>query len=261
MNIEIYEDNKWINPNENIINLFKCFQTINDENPNIVSHTDGMNTISRQNVNQGYYLNDNIPIIDIERIKVFVTDIDNVEWYNARNYQIFAYKDYIYSNETEKYYHSKYSDLDQIESSTSIEIPLGLFKNICFKISRNSNGTIFYEKNDRYRTKVRISDHHGYQRYYKGFYNRMTDNSMFLSPVILESQNNLKIPEMPNNIVEIKTDEDENLCIICNIYKHNIIYDCGHNQICYTCTKKLIEQKNYLKCCLCSKMIEDVKKL
>ena len=73
-------------------------------------------TVFRQNndVYMATYIKNNltelvIPIIDFDDIKIFITDIDIPDWLHARNYQAWAYIDFIYDNKTKKKYITKHS--------------------------------------------------------------------------------------------------------------------------------------------------------
>ena len=50
-----------------------------------------------------------IPIADFDDVKVFLQDLNPVDWYNARDYQVWAYFDFMYDNKNKKTYTAKYS--------------------------------------------------------------------------------------------------------------------------------------------------------
>ena len=89
------------------------------------------------------------PIMDCADVRVFLQDADPVNWYPARNYQVWAFRDFIYdpARPERKFYASKYSShlFFQRGSSnrnvTDIDID-GLPPNIIFSISRNENGSV-----------------------------------------------------------------------------------------------------------------------
>jgi len=126
-----------------------------------------------------------IPIADWSNVKIFLLDQNPVNWYNARNYQSYAYFDFIYDNKEIKFYKSKgtYGYNDHIE----IDID-DLDTNIIFSISRDTNGTIFYQNNGEYQTKVRISDSEIARNGYFGFYNRVFESDL---GIIFESTKKL----------------------------------------------------------------------
>ena len=133
---------------------------------------------------------DTYPIMDCADVMVFLQDADPVNWYPARNYQMWAFRDFIYdpARPERKFYASKYSShlFFQRGSSnrTVVTIDLdGLPPNIIFSISRNENGSVYYERNDAHGTRVRICDHEGARSGFRGFYNRITmDTGMIVTP-------------------------------------------------------------------------------
>jgi hypothetical protein len=127
-------------------------------------------------VKDGYYktfiVQDNIysPITDWDDVKVFLCDISNPQWVHARNYQTWAFYDFLYNDKPESKYASKNSNI-----LDHVEIPIeNIDPNIIFKMSYNSNGSVSYEKNDYHKTKVRISNNPHERSYYQGFHYRMT---------------------------------------------------------------------------------------
>jgi len=170
MTILVYEFNNWRNATDNEINCFNNFTNTNILTPEYKTMISGNYTLHRESPNHITLINDK-PIINYHNIKVFLPEFNG--WVNAREYQKLAYMDYIIGDIHSKYYHSKHSK--HILDPESIELQLNLEPNICFKMSRNENGTIYYEKNNITKTNVKISDHIGYQNYYLGFYNRIMD--------------------------------------------------------------------------------------
>jgi hypothetical protein len=81
-----------------------------------------------------------IPIMDLNSIKVYLTDVTPNGWYLARDYQIQCYLDYLYFSS---------SPTDRIEYKPA--------RGITFTIGRNENGSIYYEKDDSNKTRVLIS--------------------------------------------------------------------------------------------------------
>ena len=123
------------------------------------------------------------PIADWNDVKVFLLDRPNVNWYDARNYQTWAYFDFIYSAEPIRRYQKGYPS----NPVGYTEIPLNeydvlpIIPPIDFEIARNDNGTIFYKKNDMGSTRVRISDNQQARNVYLGDYRRMTDMADFIA--------------------------------------------------------------------------------
>lgn len=128
----------------------------------------------------------NIPIIDMADVKVFLTDVQDANWFKARSYQAWAYRDFMYDeNQPQvKYYASRYSSHLFFQTSNynnvvTIELD-GLPPNIVFKLSRNENGSVYYEKNDHNATRTRICDSETARSGYLGFYRRITDVGDFI---------------------------------------------------------------------------------
>jgi len=128
-----------------------------------------------------------IPIIDMQDIKTFITTTttsapqSHASWIAASNYQAWAYRDFVYDKHhfTKKSYmsadtsHLVFNESTLTNQIIIIELP-DLPPNIVFNISRNPNNSIFYEKNDFNRTRVRICDNEFARAKYLGFYNRLT---------------------------------------------------------------------------------------
>ena len=160
---KIYKNNNWSDITDlSIIENFKNFLRFPENN-------------NGQFINEGFYkyyiLIENIkyPIADWDNVFVFLTDIDNPRWVNARPYQTWAFYDFIYKNQKEILYASKHSSIRNY-----IELPFDIVNNIIFKLYYNENGSISYEKDDLNKTNVRISNNNDEMSYYKGFYNRIT---------------------------------------------------------------------------------------
>jgi hypothetical protein len=217
-------------------------------------------TIERKNNQQINIINDNgtlIPIANWNSVKVFL--IERRDWFNARNYQTWSYFDFIYSINQRKYYMSRGSNnIDPSINYTIIPIT-GLLTNIIFSISRNENNTIFYEKDDVRRTKVRISDNSWFQIGYNGFIHRITD---YFEPIIVSSPNtSTQHITIPTNIQVIETTNDEDMCIVCNIIKCNIKFSpCNHTQTCSKCCEQIINIGNVI-CPVCRAPIVSISPL
>ena len=109
------------------------------------------------------------PIADWNDVKCFIVDIPGspVNWRPARAYQTWAYFDFIYSSDRERRY---YKWAPHATPHGTIEIPIVELINehgdpidyintaVNFRISRNDDGTIFYENDYSSRSRVRISD-------------------------------------------------------------------------------------------------------
>ena len=215
-----------------------------------------------------------VPIIDMDDVKVFLTDLPNANWVKARDYQAWAYRDFIYDpNRAQiKYYASRYSSHLVFQTSnyrevTTIELD-GLPPNIVFKISRNENGSVYYERNDSRATRVRICDNDSARSGYLGYYRRMTDAGDFIiSPAPVapppvssdpygpdyqdfaaflhqphshgNARSNNKLP-LPFGARSIETNIEEEQCILCFKNKSSLrVNPCGHKIICPECYTKL----------------------
>jgi hypothetical protein len=239
---------------------------------------------------------DTYPIMDCADVKVFLQDADPVDWYPARNYQAWAFRDFIYdtARPERKFYASKYSShlFFQRGSSnrnvTDIDID-GLPPNIIFSISRNDNGSVYYERNDAHGTRVRICDHEGARSGFRGFYNRITmDTGMIVSqapaqapqfqqsnapyasptvPEILLAVASQPMPyytasassalQLPPGIIAQKTNVEEDQCILCYENAKNITFSpCAHTIACSECYSKLMKPR---ECPVCKQAISSLR--
>ena len=235
-----------------------------DDN-NHYNPTYALNTQGRGNVP--------VPIIDMDDVKIFLTDLPNANWVKARDYQAWAYRDFVYDTNRApiKYYVSRYSSHLVFQTSnyrdvTTIELD-GLPPNIVFKISRNENGSVYYEKNDSRATRVRICDNDSARSGYLGYYRRMTDVGDFIIsappppttvvPVSSDPygpdyqdfaaflhqphprRNNGKLP-LPTGARSIETNVEEEQCILCFKNKSSLqLGPCSHKIICPECYTRL----------------------
>ena len=250
MLIKIRYNSTWIYANPDYVQAYKNYKNqpiYHPEEP----VTTGSLTVYRTN-NDVYlptYIRDGTavyPIADFEDVRVFLLDLNPVDWYAARNYQVWAYYDFMYDNQQKKTYASKNS----IRSPSTVEIDIdGLFPNIIFSISRNENNSVYYERNDERGTRVRICDNHMARIGYRGFYTRMTmDVGMIVTPPPppLQQVAESLLDGLPP--VE-QTDIEEEQCILCYTNKKNItLSPCNHNIMCSACYVKL-EKKNECPVC------------
>jgi hypothetical protein len=185
-----------------------------------------------------------IPIADFDDVQVFLLDINPVDWHQARNYQVWAYYDFMYDNKQRKTYATKYSTYlaypPHTREVTEIDID-DLQPNIIFSISRNENNSVYYERNDSNATRVRICDNNTARSGYRGFYTRMT---MDVGLVVISSPSSSSSLSLPANLILEKTNNEEDQCIMCYSNKKNLIFNpCNHNITCSECylnfTKKL----------------------
>lgn len=235
------------------------------------------------------------PIMDCADVRVFLQDANPVDWYPARNYQMWAFRDFVYdpARPERKFYASKYSShlFFQRGSSNRTVVTIdidGLPPNIIFSISRNENGSVYYERNDAHGTRVRICDHEGARAGFRGFYNRITmDPGMIVTPVQEHSQIQLQqsntpytsptLPEilfafitqsmpsysatassavplqLPALTSAQKTNVEEDQCILCYENAKNLTFSpCAHTVVCSDCYTKLIKPR---ECPVCKQAI------
>lgn len=218
---------------------------------------------------------DTYPIMDCADVKVFLQDADPVDWYPARNYQMWAFRDFIYdpARPERKFYASKYSShlFFQRGSSnrTVVTIDLdGLPPNIIFSISRNENGSVYYERNDAHGTRVRICDHEGARSGFRGFYNRITmDTGMIVTPAPAQAPQLQPMPsytassassalQLPPGIMAQKTNVEEDQCILCYENVKNLTFSpCAHTIACSECYSKLMKPR---ECPVCKQAISSL---
>jgi len=233
-------------------------------------------TIKRDNLYGGIYITQNncdpIPIADWNNVQIFLHNHPNnvVNWYNARDYQIHGFFDFIHDEtkkgiNTKKYYKTKRSFIRDTPNIIYKEIDLdGVQPNIIFAISRSSNGTIFFERNDLTRSQFRISDCQIMRDGYISFYHRIIDDGTNAGFVISSNSANsansantyLSLPE--NISIELST-ESSNECGICYANKTNIQFTpCNHSDVCSNCYKKLIKPR---ECPICKSVINRIIKI
>jgi hypothetical protein len=199
----------------------------------------------------------NMPIADWQDVKVFLTDLQPVNWYNSRGYQTWAYFDFVYSGDYVRHYKSR----GTIGHPNNIEIPLDGFDiQIVFSLSRNRNGTIFYQKDDAGRTKVRISDIESERSAYLYIYNRLIyhDPAPIHAPVLVPAHGQGLYLPIPADVVVTQTLNDDIMCSICNDNKQNIRFiPCGHTN---TCSQCYIHIQHPRECPMCRGQINSIVK-
>jgi hypothetical protein len=209
------------------------------------------------------------PIMDCADVRVFLQDANPVNWYPARNYQMWAFRDFIYDPERpeRKFYASQYSShlFFQRGSSnrTVVTIDLdGLPPNIIFSMSRNENGSVYYERNDAHGTRVRICDHEGARAGFRGFYTRLTmDPGIIVTPPQAPQLQPMPsytvssaVPlQLPPGLVAQKTNVEEDQCILCYENAKNLTFSpCAHAVMCSECYVQLIKPR---ECPVCKQAI------
>lgn len=202
-----------------------------------------------------------IPIIDLNDIYVFLTDHPPNEpnWVPARLHQIWAYRDYVYdrNRSVKKSYMTRGTQPFVYENDAhmlvnqmvTIDIP-NLLPNIVFNISRNDNNSVYFERNNEFRTRVRICDSQFARIGYLGFYRRISmDPGMIviyppeLPPIPSASPNLLSVAHLsPLEEIDDDSDSDSNgeQCILCVRYRVNARFSpCGHKICCSDCYSKM----------------------
>jgi hypothetical protein len=207
-----------------------------------------------------------IQIMDLNDVSVFIVDnpaMSRANWLAAREYQAWAYRDFMYDphRSVKKSYMSRgtlptayqWNDRVLANQIVTIDIP-NLPSNIVFHISRNENHSVYFERNDDYRTRVRICDNEPARAGYLGFYTRLTmDPGMIVLPpssslaadsthnhnhnhVFLLSTAHLPDPE--------ETNDEEHQCILCFKFRVNARFSpCEHTICCSGCYSKLAKNE------------------
>jgi hypothetical protein len=254
MHIKILQNGQWKTANPDYNLAYQNYKNRPMYSPEIPITTGNL-TVYRK-YNDCYlptYISDGqneIPIADFDDVKVFLQDLNPVDWYNARDYQVWAYFDFMYDNINRKTYASKYSSYlaypPNTRTVTEIDID-GLPPNVIFSISRNENNSVYYERNDPRGTRVRICDNNTARIGYRGYYTRMT---MDVGMVVISNANfNASPLSLPLNLVLEKTDIEEEQCIMCYSNKRNLIFrPCNHNISCSECYLKFDKK---LECPMC----------
>ncbi len=253
--IKIKLNGNWTIAGDKFTSMFQKYIHQNSFYREVPYIEDGI-TISRQN-NDPFNASfidvglQKLPICDWQNAKVFLIDREPVDWHNARDYQTWAYYDFMYDNKIKKTYASKGSTF--IQDAVIIDID-NIPANIIFSLSRTRNNSVDLEKDDFNRTRFRICDNEWARLGYRGFYYRMTmDPGIIITPPINNTlQNTISIP---NNILVITTDNNQEQCILCCQNKKNIQFlPCNHIISCVECCKKMLNNK----CPLCKSDITSI---
>lgn len=200
-----------------------------------------------------------IPIMDLNDIHVFIVDnpgMARANWLPARSYQTWAYRDFVYDTHRsiKKSYMSRntspvaYQYNDRILANQIVTIQVAnISPNIVFNISRNENNSVYFERNDELRTRVRICDNEYARAGYLGFYTRLTmDPGIIVSEfarsaqlLVGEGQAGplLSIAHLPE---PEETDDEQHQCILCFKSRVNARFSpCDHQVCCSTCYSKM----------------------
>ena len=217
-----------------------------------------------------------IPIIDFNDIYIFLVDgvtgpgsRSGAGWVKARNYQTWAYIDFIYDTRVRKCYASQYSSYlafpAGFDNANVVTIDIDrLTPNIIFSVSRNDNNSVYYEKNDASHTRVRICDNELARVGFLGFYTRITmDVGMIITPppashahshTISSPGSALICSGVQPPMIDL-TDNEEHQCIMCYENKKNVrFHPCNHVISCYRC----VQQMNKCECPVCKSAIHTI---
>lgn len=221
-----------------------------------------------------------IPIIDFNDIYVFLVDgvtgpgsRSGAGWVKARNYQAWAFIDFIYDTRPRKCYASPYSTYlafpPGFDNHDVVTIDIeGLSPNIIFSISRNDNNSVYYERNDAGRSRVRICDNEFARTGFLGFYTRITmDVGLIITPPpasYAHAHSHSHTISSPGSVLVCSgvqppmidlTDNEEHQCIMCYENKKNVrFYPCNHVISCYRC----VQQMNKCECPVCKSAIHTI---
>jgi hypothetical protein len=219
------------------------------------------------------------PIIDMNDISIFLMDgvsgrrsQDGAGWINARNYQAWAYADFVYDHAVRKCYMSKYSTYlafpPGFDSANVVTIDVeGLLPNIIFSVSRNENNSVYYERNDIGGSRIRMCDNEYARVGFLGFFTRIT---MDVGMIIEHPRNGgNSINAINNNTTHnnlfcdvevpplIETSVEAEQCILCYEYvKNTKLSPCNHVISCYRCIQKLSKPE----CPVCKAHIHSISK-
>ena len=120
--------------------------------------------------------------------------------------------------------------------------------NIVFNIARNENNSVYFERNDEQRSRMRICDNEYARAGYLGFYTRITmDVGMEVTPPVAAaaagaaSSALLSIAHLPDP-EEVCDDGDQ--CILCVKYRVNARFSpCEHQVCCGLCYSKMTKNE------------------
>lgn len=247
------------------LNLFKSVN--NGERPYIYDNNQVKNRIKfriERLLDQRIYImrenNTRMSIVDWNDVKVFLLDKNPVGWYPGRSYQTWAFFDFVYCGEQERYYASNGST-EFLPGVNYINIPVeNLEPNIIFRMSRNENGTVFYEKDDAGRTRVRISDNDFERAEYLHSYQNMNNPRQNIN----NNNEEFSLTIFETILFDVKeTLDDDEMCVVCNVNQQNIRFmPCKHTATCSVCAQELLRRSHneQLDCPMCRQNVNTIKK-
>ena len=200
-----------------------------------------------------------IPIIDMNDISVFIVDnpgMARANWLPAREYQVWAYRDFMYDPDRsiKKSYMSRgtlpisYESNDNILANQIVTIDVAnISPNIVFNISRNDNNSVYFERNDVGGSRVRICDNEYARAGYLGFYTRITMDPgiVVMTPPsashVAQSSSLLSTAHIHE---PAETDDEEYQCILCFKNRVNARFSpCEHTVCCSSCYSKMAKNQ------------------
>jgi hypothetical protein len=200
-----------------------------------------------------------IPIMDMYDVSVFIVDnpaMGRANWLPARSYQAWAYRDFVYDRHRsiKKSYMSRgtfhISNDHDVLANQIVTIHVdNIAPNIVFNISRNDNNSVYLERNDEFRTRVRICDNEYARSGYLGFYTRLTmDPGIIVIPPHIEAAATSALLSTSHLPAPEETDDEQHQCILCFKYRINAkLSPCEHQVCCSSCYSKM--EKNECPVC------------
>lgn len=218
------------------------------------------------------------PILDMNDISVFIVDnhvvMSGANWMPVRSYQAWAYRDFVYDRNRaiKKSYMSRntlpyayeYNNRVLLNQMVTIDVP-NISPNIVFNMSRNDNNSVYFERNDEFRTRVRICDNECARAGYLGFYTRLTmDPEVIIREFAMSTQMFVggEAAAAAESLLSTahlsppdETDNEEYQCILCFKYRMNMRFlPCEHQVCCSVCYSKMAKNT----CPVCRKEITSV---
>jgi len=200
-----------------------------------------------------------IPIIDMNDISVFIVDnpgMARANWLPAREYQVWAYRDFMYDPDRsiKKSYMSRgtlpisYESNDNILANQIVTIDVAnISPNIVFNISRNDNNSVYFERNDVGGSRVRICDNEYARAGYLGFYTRITMDPgivVMTPPSASHVAHSSSLLSTAHIYEPAETDDEEYQCILCFKNRVNARFSpCEHTVCCSSCYSKMAKNQ------------------
>ena len=196
-----------------------------------------------------------IPIMDMYDVSVFIVDnpaMGRANWLPARSYQAWAYRDFVYDRHRsiKKSYMSRgtfhISNDHDVLANQIVTIHVdNIAPNIVFNISRNDNNSVYFERNDEFRTRVRICDNEYARSGYLGFYTRLTmDPGIIVIPPHIEAAATSALLSTSHLPAPEETDDEQHQCILCFKYRINAKFSpCEHQVCCSSCYSKIAKNE------------------